>query len=420
MRSGSANTRRGSGAGWGSSGSSVTGEPSGSEHRKSPGSSRSAKVGIGRRKARPGKLIVDWRDGGGIRHAKEFPDSREGELEAREFEVKVRRQAKTGKPYTDERVTLGEYYAEWIQATKSLVANNTLKSRTSVFECHFLPVWEKVPLVRLNRSVVRTFLAGLLEKGYATSSVHSALTCIGALFAYAVDNGDLETNPVAQLGRKMRLGWSPDKILSLSREELGQFLAAAKQGTEYPTLALLAFSGVRISEGLGLQWGDLSFAENTLRVERQVHETGEVAPLKTAHSRRTVEIPGSLVETFRGRSGLPREGPWLLSPDWPPKVSWGPSGRRRRAIYEAMREALRLGSLPPHFTPHSLRHTFARLHLEAGRQVLWVSRQMGHSSLAITADRYGRFAKLKGEGAADALAASVEGQELRSKVTRMS
>lgn len=416
MRSGSANTPLGSTGGWEGSRSSSTGGLSGSERRKSNASRQSARVGIGRRKARPGKLIVDWRDGGGIRHAKEFPDTREGELEAREFEVKVRRQAKTGRAYTDERLTLGDYYSEWIKATRGSLTYNTLKSRTSTFEVHILPAFGKVPLVRMSRSVVRTFLAGLLEQGYATSTVHSMLAIVGALFAYAVDNGDLEMNPVAKLGRKMRLGWSPDKILSMSRDELGQFLAAARQGTEYHSLALMAFSGVRISEALGLQWGDIDFCDNSLRVERQVHESGEVAPLKTGHSRRTVEIPGSLVDLYRERASLPREGPWLLSPDWPQKIGWGPSGRRRKAIYEAMREALRIGSLPSHFTPHSLRHSYARLHLEAGRQLLWVSRQMGHSSLAITADRYGRFAKLKGEGAADALAASVEGQTLRSKV----
>lgn len=415
MRSESANTRHGSGAEWADSRSSSTGGLSGSERRKSNASRQSAKLGIGRRKQRPGKLVVQVRIAG-RRVTKEFEDTKAGALAAQEHHVKLQALAKTGRPYLSDKVTLQQYYEDWVSATRSSLAVNSLKGRVSSFEVHVLPRFGGVPLVRMNRSAVRGFLGELLERGYATSTVHNILTHVGSLFAYAVDNGDLETNPVAKLGRKMKLTWSPDRILSLSRDELGQFLAAARQGTEYHSLALMAFSGARISEALGLQCGDIDFSDNSLRVERQILESGSVAPLKTPHSRRAIEIPGSLVGLYRERSSLPREGPWLLSPEWPEKIGWGPSGRRRKAIYEAMREALRIASLPSHFTPHSLRHSYARLHLEAGRQLLWVSRQMGHSSLAITADRYGRFAKLKGEGAADALAASVEGQALRTKV----
>lgn len=373
---------------------------------------------IGRRRARPGKLIVNGRIAG-KRFYREFPDSSEGETKALECLLWVKKQAALGLPAYDDRTTLADYYETWMQATKHGLAYNTLKSRVSTFKVHVLPALGQTPLFRVTRAALRSFLAGLLEQGHATSSVHSVLNILGSLFAYAVDNGDLEKNPANRLGRKMGLGWNPDKILSMSRDELGQFLAAAKQGSEYHTFSLMAFSGVRISEALGLMFADIDFFEKTLKIERQIHESGQVAPLKTAHSRRTVEIPHSLVELYRDRSSLPRKGPWLLSPEWPEKIGWGPSGRRRKAIYEAMREALRVASLPSHFTPHSLRHSYARLHLEAGRQLLWVSRQMGHSSLAITADRYGRFAKLKGEGAADALAASVEGQALRVRVVQI-
>jgi integrase len=39
---------------------------------------------------------------------------------------------------------------------------------------------------------------------------------------------------------------------------------------------------------------------------------------------------------------------------------------------------------------HSLRHTFATLHLTAGANMLWVSRQLGHASIQTTVDTYGR------------------------------
>jgi integrase len=44
----------------------------------------------------------------------------------------------------------------------------------------------------------------------------------------------------------------------------------------------------------------------------------------------------------------------------------------------------------PHFTPHSLRHTFASLLLTAGTDVYNVSRMLGHASIQETVDTYGR------------------------------
>jgi integrase len=42
-------------------------------------------------------------------------------------------------------------------------------------------------------------------------------------------------------------------------------------------------------------------------------------------------------------------------------------------------------------TFHSVRHTFARVVLENGRHLTWVSRHMGHSSLSVTTDVYGHW-----------------------------
>ncbi len=58
-------------------------------------------------------------------------------------------------------------------------------------------------------------------------------------------------------------------------------------------------------------------------------------------------------------------------------------------------------------TPHSLRHTFASLHLSTGTNQLWVQRQGGWKSLSVLLDTYAHFmpSELSGRGFADALTA---------------
>jgi integrase len=52
---------------------------------------------------------------------------------------------------------------------------------------------------------------------------------------------------------------------------------------------------------------------------------------------------------------------------------------------------LKAAELPPHFTPHCLRHTFASLLLSDGVSPAYVQRILGHSSIKPTVDLYGRW-----------------------------
>ena len=59
--------------------------------------------------------------------------------------------------------------------------------------------------------------------------------------------------------------------------------------------------------------------------------------------------------------------------------------------------------LPGHFTPHSLRHTFASLLLRDGVSPAYVQRQLGHSSIKLTVDLYGKWLPMANKAAVDRL-----------------
>ena len=73
----------------------------------------------------------------------------------------------------------------------------------------------------------------------------------------------------------------------------------------------------------------------------------------------------------------------------------------RRAFHRVLKAA----RLPNHSTVHCLRHTFATVHLETDQaRLLYVSRQLGHASISITADVYAKWLKPTNKEAADSLA----------------
>lgn len=59
--------------------------------------------------------------------------------------------------------------------------------------------------------------------------------------------------------------------------------------------------------------------------------------------------------------------------------------------------------LPQHFTPHGFRHTFASLLLQQGESPAYVQRQLGHASIKLTVDTYGKWLPMGNKAAVDRL-----------------
>ena len=57
-----------------------------------------------------------------------------------------------------------------------------------------------------------------------------------------------------------------------------------------------------------------------------------------------------------------------------------------------------------HLTPHSLRHTWASLHLAEGNPIKWVQAQGGWQNASLLLDLYGHYMPTKSSGLAEAVA----------------
>ena len=80
---------------------------------------------------------------------------------------------------------------------------------------------------------------------------------------------------------------------------------------------------------------------------------------------------------------------------------------------------LKRAKLPLHFSPHSLRHTFASLLLQQGESPVYVQRQLGHASIKLTVDTYGKWLPMGNKAAVDRLddvAAGANGSKVVAKL----
>lgn len=68
-----------------------------------------------------------------------------------------------------------------------------------------------------------------------------------------------------------------------------------------------------------------------------------------------------------------------------------------------MLRVLKAATLPLHFTPHCLRHSYASILLADGVSPVYVQEQLGHATIELTVSTYGRWLKKKAPGALDRL-----------------
>jgi integrase len=179
-------------------------------------------------------------------------------------------------------------------------------------------------------------------------------------------------------------------------------------------MVLLAYTGLRVGEAIGLQWKDVDFARRTIRIERQVHPYGEVAQVKTHAGAGTIPMAEQLSkvlwryrterEMLEDKFGV-AHSPWVIYPD----LFTGTSGHAaRKKLTRVLKTALRRAGLPLTFSCHSLRHTIATILLEQGVDLKFVQNLLRHSSISITADGYGSAARMR-DGVVDVLEEAVKG-----------
>ncbi len=187
-------------------------------------------------------------------------------------------------------------------------------------------------------------------------------------------DGLLDTNPATSLGRARAQTSAPRHVESYSKAELGVLLADAPL-----VVRLLAQSGLRLGEALGLQPGDVR--ADHLVVERNVQWLdGDliVQSPKNGRSRR-VDIPASLALALTSNSGK----------TWVFEASDGQPLRPNhvRSLWYELLDRTKARRL----RLHDLRHTYAAMLLTAGAPVAYVKEQLGHSSITVTVDTYGHL-----------------------------
>ena len=263
------------------------------------------------------------------------------------------------------------------------VRRDTARAYRSWLKNHILPRWGDQPLSAIQPQPVELWLRELTlapkSKTHIRSIMHS-------LFEFAMFAGVLERgrNPIS-LVRNVGATHKVRQARSLTVE---QFQALRKELPEpFETLALCcATMGLRISEALALQWGDIDWRGSRVNVERGI-VAQHVDATKTQGSQKTISIARELLERLRRwkrRSQFRADTDWIFAS--PMKIGRLPYSYNGVLLtLQRAADAAGIGKL----TTHAFRHSFRTWLNQTGAPIATQQKLMRHSSLAMTMDTYG-------------------------------
>ena len=146
-----------------------------------------------------------------------------------------------------------------------------------------------------------------------------------------------------------------------------------------------AGTGLRQGEAFGLTVDRVDFLRRSLTVDRQIvllRGAPELAPPKTEASRRTIPLPGVVVDAL---AAYPASSGGLVF------TNEHAEAIRRTRFSDLWRPAVARARLAPGTGFHALRHFYASLLTRHGESVKTVQARLGHASATETLDTYGHL-----------------------------
>lgn len=281
------------------------------------------------------------------------------------------------------------------------VKPSTLRNYKCTLQGSLIPFFGDSSLSSIRTADVQRYLAERVAGSVKATTAHKSLVLLKGMLRQAVEWDYLRANPAQPVKAPRREHVEMD---CLTPDEIHMLLRALEPAW-YSLFFTAIFTGMRLGELLALQWSDINWHGNTIRVRRSVWH-GQFQEPKTHNSVRTIGMSPRLANVLMEHK---LDAPWSPHDLVFCTADGGfidQANLRHRVFQPALREAgLRKMRI------HDLRHTFASLLINQGENLKYVQSQLGHASITTTVDRYGHLMPDAHVGASQRLDATVFGRE---------
>lgn len=233
---------------------------------------------------------------------------------------------------------------------------------------------KKIPVQKVDHHIVRAYL-GALAKNCRKSSIGRKLAALKGFFRYLLREGRIERDPLSAFGTPKQEKPLP---VFLSVDDMFRLLGSvqgvgALEIRDRAMLEVFYSTGIRVSELVGLNWGDIDFQLGILRV------------MGKGSKERIVPVGEVALQALRDY-GIEQGKKWGRAAKGETPVFLNRLGKKitTRSVARIVEKHLRATGIPVRMGPHGLRHTFATHLLNSGADLRVIQEMLGHASLSTT------------------------------------
>lgn len=276
---------------------------------------------------------------------------------------------------------LHQYFIDWVHMYKVGAIRDTTLQKYFISHKHLVKLAPMLRLKDLNRKTYQQLMNDFAETHERQTTMDFHHQVKSAIFD-AFDDGLIERDPTRKVVIKGKESASK-KAQYLNQYELKALLNQLNLGTEvnYDWLILLiAKTGLRFGEALGITPSDFNFAQQTLDINKTwdyKKALGGFQPTKNTSSVRKVQLDWQTAMQF---SHLIVN----MKSDEPIFVK---ERIHNSTINYILQKHCNNANIPE-ITIHSLRHTHASLLLYGGVSIATVAKRLGHSNITTTQNTY--------------------------------
>lgn len=333
------------------------------------------------------------------------------EDEAKSFRDERRVSLRKGRAVRKDKITVEEYLAEWLpmHAKTKPLSENTVYGYERQIHSYVLPFIGKTKMQDVTSVTISRLYADLSEK-YAARTVEYTGTVLRIAFKHAmlvyriIESDPVRDVPIPRPKKKPKDTWSVEQMKLVTVQMVKHPLGAMYQ--------VIAATGCRRSEVLGLRWSDIDLDGGVIRfTQARVMSGGKVITKDTLKNGvgKNVPIDAATVEALRLYRKRQMEAQ-MKSRTWHDSglvfTNRNGGGIYPSNIYDDWRAICKAAKVP-YLKPHGLRHTHATWLLEAGVPLHVVAERLGHRDAMVTATIYAQVTGTQARDASDVFAAKM-------------
>lgn len=330
-----------------------------------------------------------------------FRTKKEAEIKAAEAE----RAIYYNQTIIDRNMKFQEVIDDWFELKSRTVKESTLQQLEALKRNHIEKYFGNMKLYQITRKDIKDWIMMYEKTNFTYGSRLKFLATLKDIFNHAVYEMEvLDKNPAAKLQIPVRGNVSiKDDVKYYTLTELDTLLNYLKEYNPprypeykpyYVLIYFLSRTGLRISEALAIRWGDIEGNKVTIdkQTSRDYNNNVTITTLKTYSSYRVIEIDEETVELlawFRKvqQKMMMKYKQFKRNKDLIVFQTYNGNYMTPSTIRETLKEYC-LSARVEYKGTHAFRHTHAVLSLEAGADLVYISKRLGHGSIQTTADTY--------------------------------